>query len=185
MGTPSLLVPGQAELVVLAAPDGSPIGTQRKVDVHHGDTPLHLAFSLYLFDDAGRVLVTRRALSKLTWPGVWTNSCCGHPGPGESVEHAIGRRLQVELGLAAEGVHCVLPDFRYRARDASGVWENEICPVYAGRLTADAAITANPREVCEWAWSPWSDLRAAVSATPFVFSPWAVEQVGQLPGLPQ
>ena len=177
MNTPSLLAPGQAELVVLADDDGHPIGTQRKADVHHADTPLPLAFSLYLFDDAGRVLVTRRALSKLTWPGVWTNSCCGHPGPGETAEHALDRRLHVELGLRASDVRCVLPDFRYRARDASGVWENEICPVFVGRLPPGEVVAANPREVCEWAWTPWSDLRAAASAAPFAFSPWAVEQL--------
>src|SRR6185312_11443187 len=88
------------ERVVLLADDGSPIGAAPKATIHTRETPLHLAFSCHVFDGRGRVLVTRRSLSKLTWPGVWTNSFCGHPGPTETFEHAIARRAERELGIS-------------------------------------------------------------------------------------
>jgi isopentenyl-diphosphate delta-isomerase len=71
------------ELVVLVDDDGRELGTATKSDVHHDATPLHLGFSCYVFDADGLVLMTRRALGKRTWPGVWTNSFCGHPGPAK------------------------------------------------------------------------------------------------------
>ncbi len=104
-----------AERVVLLDEGGEPIGTALKSEVHHENTPLHLAFSCYLFDGAGRFLLTQRALSKKTWPGVWTNSCCGHPGPGEDMEQAITRRMEQELGTTVTDLRVVVPDFRYRA----------------------------------------------------------------------
>jgi isopentenyl-diphosphate delta-isomerase len=167
------------ELVVLLDEQGAPIGTHPKISVHHADTPLHLAFSLYLFDASGRLLMTRRALDKRTWPGVWTNTCCGHPGPDESPEGAIHRRLRAELGMSVADLHCVLPDFAYRARDASGVWENERCPVWFGR-TAVGEPDPDPDEVMEWAWADWPALGDAVASAPFAFSPWLVRQLVEL-----
>ncbi len=169
------------EFVVLLDDSGAPVGAERKVAVHHESTPLHLAFSLYLFNAAGELLLTRRALGKKTWPGVWTNSCCGHPAPGEALADAVRRRLQDELGLDVTGLECTLPGFAYRARDASGIWENEVCPVFVGHTTQSAAVVRpNAAEVAEFAWVRWADIRAAVAATPFAFSPWAVTQIGEL-----
>jgi len=165
------------ELVVLVEEDGTPCGTADKASVHGARTPLHLAFSCHLFDSAGRVLLTRRALGKRTWPGVWSNSFCGHPAPGESLELAIARRAERELGIRVSSIEAVLPDFRYRAVDASGMVENEVCPVYRA-LTADAVVP-RPEEVAEFAWLEIADLRRAVTAAPFAFSPWLVLQLEQ------
>lgn len=165
------------EYVVLLDERGRAIGQQDKAVVHHARTPLHLAFSCHLVDRDGRVLLTRRALSKRTWPGAWTNSVCGHPAPGESLEDAVRRRAGFELGTALEEVDVMLPEFRYQAVDASGVVENEICPVF--RAVAVEPIDANPDEVAEWHWAWPDEVARAVSSTPFVFSPWFADQVTQ------
>ena len=164
-----------ADLVVLVDEAGREVGTADRLSVHGPDTPLHRAFSLYLFDDHGRVLITRRALSKTTWPGVWTNACCGHPRPGEALTDAARRRLGEELGLTVSDLEVVLPDFRYRAVDASGVVEHELCPVLVGR--AQGELRPDPTEVAEHAWVAWEDLVLAARATPQVYSPWAVLQL--------
>ncbi|WP_375426352.1 isopentenyl-diphosphate Delta-isomerase [uncultured Friedmanniella sp.] len=172
------------ERVVLLADSGEPVGTSLKSEVHGTSTPLHLAFSLYLFDADDRLLLTRRALDKRTWPGVWTNTCCGHPQPGEQAEDAVRRRVGQELGMELAELTCVLPDFAYTAVDASGVMENEICPVFSARtLHPDADPLANPAEVMDWKWGPWQDIVSSVAATPYVFSPWAVLQVTALAAL--
>lgn len=173
------------ERVVLVDERGTAIGEQAKSAVHHARTPLHLAFSLYLFDNAGRLLMTRRALTKVTWPGVWTNSCCGHPAPGESMADAVDRRLAQETGLQVTGLREVLPDFSYRVQDVSGIWENEICPVFVGTVagvgpTDGVAVAPNPDEVMDWTWVDFADVAQSMAAAPFAFSPWAVLQVGQL-----
>lgn len=162
------------EQVVLVDDAGSPIGVAPKSDVHSERTPLHLAFSCYLARPSGEILLTRRALTKATWPGVWSNSFCGHPQPGEQPEHAVARRARQELGVGITGIRLVLPDFRYRAVDAGGIVENEICPVYWAELNEPPR--ANPAEVAEWVWVAPEDLRTAVQAAPFLFSPWLVLQ---------
>ena len=168
----------QADEVVLVDEDGRPLGAAPRTTVHTADTPLHQAFSLYLFDDEGRVLITRRALDKRTWPGVWTNACCGHPRPGEQLGAAVRRRLGEELGLQVEDLQVVLPDFSYRAVDASGIVEHELCPVLVGRAVGD--LRPDPEEVAEHAWVPWPDLVTAIRATPGVYSPWSALQIPQL-----
>lgn len=175
------------DVVVLVDPSGNPVGKANRTTVHTDATPLHLAFSAYLFNARGEVLLTRRALSKHTWPGVWTNSCCGHPRPGEDPEEAVHRRVREELGLTIAGLTPLLPRFRYRATDSSGVVENEICPVYAGFVDGDDPAP-NPAEVAEWAWVPWSNFAAAITANPRAYSPWSATQVPRImaehPGVP-
>lgn len=169
--------PSEVERVVLLDEDGTEIGTELKSVVHHDHTPLHQAFSVHLMAADGRVLVTRRALTKRTWPGVWTNSLCGHPAPGESTADAIRRRARQELNMDPAWLgepEPLLPEFRYRAVDASGVVENEICPVFTVRLQVEPEQLPDPdpTEVAELRWLPGEDLVAAVQAAPFMVSPW-------------
>ena len=166
------------DLVILLDEDGNDIGTAPKHSVHGADTSLHLAFSCYVFNQRGDVLVSRRSLAKATWPGVWTNSFCGHPGPAEALTDAVQRRAEFELGLSLTDVELALPLFRYRATDSSGIVENEVCPVYLARATTDPV--PNPDEVMEFAWARPEDVRRSVLAGPFAFSPWMVLQMREL-----
>lgn len=167
------------EEVILLDDDGREIGTAPKNSVHDTDTPLHLAFSCHVMSADGRVLMTRRALGKTTWPGVWSNAFCGHPRPGEQIVQAVHRRAQDELGITVRDLELALPDFRYRATDASGIVENEVCPVYLARTDDELAL--NPLEVVEAQWVDPADLAASLARTPWAFSPWLVLQAQQLP----
>jgi isopentenyl-diphosphate Delta-isomerase len=163
------------ELVVLLDDAGRSIGTAPKRTVHHEATPLHLAFSCYVFDADRRLLLTRRALHKPTWPGVWTNSFCGHPAPGEQLVEAVRRRGEQELGARLESLELVLPAFRYDATMPNGVRENELCPVFTA--VATGPVRPDPDEVADCEWAPWSEFRHAVLAGARPVSPWCVEQV--------
>jgi isopentenyl-diphosphate Delta-isomerase len=161
------------ELIVLVDEDGRSIGTMPKPLVHHGETPLHRAFSAYLFDDAGRLLITRRAVDKATFPGMWTNTVCGHPGPDEDDAGAIARRARFELGLEVADIRPALPGYRYRA-EFRGVVENEICPVYLGRFVG--APDPDASEVEEWELLDWAGFRRRQESEGDAWSPWCREQ---------
>jgi len=166
------------EHVILLDQDGNSIGTADKATVHHTETPLHLAFSCYLFDRRGRLLLSQRALAKKTWPGVWTNSACGHPAPGEELADAVHRRLRDELGVTATELSLVLPRFRYRAVMADGVVENEMCPVFLAYT--DDEPTRNPDEVEATRWTPWDELVDRIDSGEQPISPWCRLQVAEL-----
>jgi isopentenyl-diphosphate Delta-isomerase len=174
------------EQVVLLSPDGEAIGTADKAGVHTTETPLHLAFSCYVFrlvDDVPQLLLTQRALHKPTWGGAWTNTACGHPAPGEPLAEAVRRRVGQELGLALDGLRLVLPRFGYRAvMPGTGVVEHELCPVFAA--TTASEVAPDPDEVAGTRWVDWAAFRAGVLAGEVDVSPWCVEQVAALPAEP-
>jgi isopentenyl-diphosphate delta-isomerase len=170
------------EHVVLVDDAGAARGTADKRAVHDADTPLHLGFSCYVLEGAGRVLVTRRALDKATFPGVWTNTVCGHPALGERVEEAVCRRAADELGLTLVDVRLVLPDFRYRAV-MGGVVENELCPVLVARAADPGAVRLAADEVEDAAWVAWPEFARSVLAGEREVSPWCAEQVPLLDAL--
>jgi geranylgeranyl diphosphate synthase, type I len=180
LGRPGRLRPGDeaaGDLVVLLDQWGFSAGAQRRDTVHHAATPLHLAFSCYVFDEQSRLLVTRRAHHKATFPGLWTNSVCGHPRPGESLAGAVRRRASDELGLTLHDLRVILPEFRYRA-EMDGVFENELCPVLVGFTTDDP--NPDPSEVAEFRWTSWPAFRDEVMAGQNHVSPWCRQQVAIL-----
>jgi isopentenyl-diphosphate Delta-isomerase len=178
---PTTLRREPVESVVLLDETGYASGTAVKTAVHHDQTPLHLAFSSYLFNSAGQFLLTRRAESKRTWPGVWTNTCCGHPQPGESLSDSVRRRLAQELGIGTARLVLALPRFRYQARMANGVRENEVCPVYAAY--SDVPPEPDPAEVAEVRWVDWGEFCDAVRTGRQPVSPWCAMQLAELTAL--
>ncbi|MGH8921320.1 MAG: isopentenyl-diphosphate Delta-isomerase, partial [Actinomycetes bacterium] len=148
--------------------------------------PLHLAFSCYLFNEAGQLLLTRRAESKRTWPGVWTNTCCGHPLPGEPMDGSVLRRLRDELGIGTAKLMLVLPRFRYQARMSNGVMENEVCPVYAayaGEMAGQSPPDPDPAEIADARWVNWEEFCEAVRTGRQPISPWCAMQLSELTAL--
>ena len=164
------------ELVVLVDDNDNQIGTCPKVLVHHANTPLHRAFSSYIFNQWGEVLVQRRAKSKKTWGGYWSNSCCGHPTVGEERVDAAKRRIKEELGIGVYDLKQVAP-YKYRF-GLDGVVEHEICPIFVAQTKDE--VKPNPAEVEECLWLSWPDFKAHIEANKDNYSPWCKEQVGVL-----
>ncbi|MFM2486228.1 isopentenyl-diphosphate Delta-isomerase [Celerinatantimonas yamalensis] len=163
------------EYVVLLDKHRRAYAQMDKRAVHHQQTPFHLGFSCYIFNAKRQLLVTRRALSKQTWPGVWSNSVCGHPAPNEPFSQAVMRRARHELGLNIRAPQLLIDDYRYWAKDASGVIEYEYCPIYWAQAQSDLAL--NSEEVMDYQWINGDKLVQSIQATPWAFSPWMVEQV--------
>lgn len=165
--------------VVLLDSNGSPAGTALKREVHHANTPLHLAVSCYVVRGDGRVLLTQRAAQKPTFPGLWTNACCGHPRPSETLVNAVRRHMAHEIGAVPTALRLALPDFAYRAEMSSGVVEHELCPVFVAEVS-DSALRLNPAEADDAEWVPWPALLARAARDPGSLSPWSVSQIARL-----
>ncbi len=143
-------------------------GYRPKADCHVGDGILHRAFSIFLFDAQGRLLIHQRSAEKPLWPGFWTNSCCSHPRRGETVEEAAHRRLREELGVEAELTR--LYAFQYQARYLDIGSENELCTVFVGPLQGEPKV--NPTEIEEWRMISAQELDAALADDPESYTPW-------------
>lgn len=167
------------ELIVLVDETGKPLGSAPKLTSHHLSTPLHLAFSCYLFNRDGEFLLTKRAESKKVWPGVWSNSVCGHPGPGETLEQAIKRRADYELGLKeVKDLRVVIRNYRYKTLPFNGIVENEFCPVYLARVSGEPKL--NPEEVSDYRWVDWEDVKRDIVVRPGKYSFWFKDQLPKI-----
>ncbi len=179
----STIDPATQDLIVLVDDAGKPIGSAPKLASHHANTPLHLAFSVYIFRSDGKILVTQRAHSKKVWPGVWTNSCCGHPAPDEPISDAITRRVAYELGMTVTDLRCLLPDYRYQTPPFNGIIEHEVCPLYFANTTDEPQ--PNALEVDDFHWLTWDEFtKNALSDDNDTWSWWCKDQLKQLLTLP-
>lgn len=156
------------ERVVLVDGEDREVGTAQKMEAHRHGGRLHRAFSILVFDDQGRTLLQKRAAGKYHAPGQWTNTCCSHPRPGESVEAAAHRKLQQELGF-----DCPLTEsfpFTYSVDVGGGMSEREFDHVLFGQFRG--VPKPNPDEVEAFKWVPLSELMEDVRLHSKEYTPW-------------
>lgn len=161
------------ESLILVDDDDREVGHASRARCHEGSGLLHRAFSLFIFNGRGELLIQQRAAGKRLWPLYWSNSCCSHPRQAESMDVAIHRRLNEELGLK-----CPLQflfKFKYQAQfDGSGA-EHELCSVFIGRSAAP--VRANGAEVTAWRWIGPEALDAEMrDAGTACFTPWFTQE---------
>lgn len=168
--TDRVAVDRESMLVQLVDNAGATVGTASVSDAHAAPGRPHRAFSVVLDDGAGRILVQRRAAIKTRFPSRWSNACCGHPEPNESVVDAATARLADELRMRAPLTEVGV--YRYRAEDpATRRVEDEYDHVLVGTV-APEPMSPNPAEVSEVAWMPLNELRADLQANPQRYTPW-------------
>lgn len=157
----------KTEWVVLVDPEDRPLGTMEKMEAHRLGV-LHRAFSVFVFNSKGHLLVHRRAHDKYHSGGLWTNTCCSHPRPEEGVVDSAQRRLMEEMGM-----RCQLEpkfSFVYRADLDHGMIEHELDHVLIGY--SDVPPVPNPEEVCETRYIPIPALEADLEAHPEKYTAW-------------
>ena len=156
------------EPLILVDANDREIGSETKSACHAGDGLLHRAFSVFLFNPRGELLLQQRSDLKPLWPGYWSNSCCSHPRVGETVPEAARRRVVEELGVDCE--LRVLYKFVYQASFGEAGSEHEYCWVLAGQNDDD--VVADPDEVADYRWVAADALTSEMAAHPDRFTPW-------------
>jgi isopentenyl-diphosphate Delta-isomerase len=157
------------EEVILVDEDDKTIGTCEKLAAHQAGGKLHRAFSIFIFHPDGRLMLQQRALAKYHFGGLWTNTCCSHPRPGEATIAAATRRLQEEMGFVTDLTEKTV--FTYRAEDAKTMLtEHEVDHVLIGVFSGDPML--NPDEVMDWRWVEIADLERDLSENPTAYTSW-------------
>ena len=155
------------EYVILVDENDQPIGQMEKQAAHV--TPhLHRAFSVFVFNSKGELLLQQRAFSKYHSPGLWTNTCCSHPRAGETTLEAASRRLMEEMGMVCELREVYT--FIYKAPVGKGLTEHEVDNVWIGR--SDAIPNLNTDEVASWKYMNLNDLKKDIELHPELYTEW-------------
>jgi isopentenyl-diphosphate delta-isomerase len=156
------------EPLILVDEENNVVGHGSKADVHAGQGLLHRAFSVFLFDDEGCVLLQQRSASKPLWPLWWSNSCCSHPRRGETEAEAAQRRVHEELGLDADLEYVYT--FTYHARYEDKGSEHETCSVFLARATG--RVVTNQNEIAAVRWVAAAEIDRSIVAAPGTLTPW-------------
>ncbi|MBL3284290.1 Type I isopentenyl-diphosphate isomerase [Rickettsiales endosymbiont of Paramecium tredecaurelia] len=181
------------EYVVLVNSTYQPIGAEEKIKAH-AQRLLHLSFSIAILrkigavyeQDGMEILMQRRAMNKYHTPGLWTNTCCGHPRVREEVIIAAKRRLFEEFGLHIDLMQFSF--FQYTAQVGDNMWENEANHVLIGLMPANQEPKPNPDEIMEYQWQSFTQVRQSLQKDPSTYTPWfpqvfkALEQESKLVG---
>lgn len=156
------------EELILVDDEDRELGHLSKAKCHEGSGVLHRAFSLFVFNHDGELLLQQRAEGKRLWSLCWSNSCCSHPRRGERMEEAIHRRLWQEVGIEAQ--LAFLYKFRYQVQYGSSGAEHELCWVYLG--VTDKEPRPNRQEIANWCWISPAELDAELASGPEHYTPW-------------
>jgi len=167
------------EQVVLVDANGRPVGVGEKLAAHRDGGRLHLAFSVYVFNTRGQLLLQRRAAGKYHFAGLWSNSCCGHPRPAEAGIAAARRRLGEEFGF--EVALSPVLTHEYRASDpVSGLTEHEFLEVFAGEFAGEPR--PNENEMDDWRWCDLEEVHRQLAEAPETMTPWLKLTLDRWPG---
>ena len=155
------------EHVILVDRMDRKIGTEEKLKAHR-EGKLHRAFSVFVFNSLGELLLQKRSETKYHSGGLWTNTCCSHPRPDETLHGAAKRRLNEEMGFDCELIG--LFSFIYHAELENNLFEHELDYVFAGRY--DGQPIPNPDEVADWKWMDIEKLKRDVGEHPERYTYW-------------
>ena len=158
----------EKEKVILVDEKDNKIGTEEKIKAHQNGAKLHRAFSIFIFNSEGEPLLQKRAKIKYHCPDLWTNTCCGHPRPGESLKQAVHRRLKEEMGFDCELKEIF--DFIYQVDLGNGLWEWEFDHVFVGKF--DNELNPDPKEVGGWQWVNIEKLKKNIKENSQNYTPW-------------
>ena len=155
------------EEVILVDENDGQVGTMEKMEAHI-KAVLHRAFSVFIFNNRGDMLLQQRAINKYHSGGLWTNACCSHPRPGEDTRKAAKRRLIEELGFSTE-IDKVF-DFTYNAPFDNGLTEYEFDHVFVGTFTG--SISPDPHEVKDYCFKSMSEIAESLAVHPNKYTAW-------------
>lgn len=153
--------------VILVNGHDEPMGEMDKLEAHEKGL-LHRAFSIFIFNKNGEMLLQQRALDKYHSGGLWTNACCSHPMPGEETMVAAQRRLREEMGF--DTVLELAFNFTYKTEFDNGLTEHEVDHVFTGLY--DGVVTPNKAEVNSYSFQQVSSIKASIEAEPHLYTSW-------------